>query len=289
MNPSPLRKAVIPVAGFGTRMLPVTKAVPKEMLPVLDRPTIQWVVEEAAAIVDDILLVTARDKRAIEDHFDRNNELENRIKSSGKQSLLAPLEKLMARVKIHSVRQAEPRGLGDAVAQSRRHVGREPFFCLLGDTVFSNPHENAKQLADAYHQFGTSIIGLEEVPPEKVNRYGIVGGEKLPGGAIKINALVEKPQPDKAPSRFAIAARYILTPAIFDCLDQTPAGIGGEIQLTDALRILLQREPIHGVVLTAKRYDVGNPFDWLTTNLEFAKRDASLWKDLSPFLRDLLE
>jgi UTP--glucose-1-phosphate uridylyltransferase len=288
MNFSPLRKAVIPAAGFGTRMLPVTKAVPKEMLPVLDRPTIELVVEEAAAIVDDILLVTARDKRAVEDHFDRNNDLENRIKSSGKQALLASLEKLMARVKIHSVRQADPRGLGDAVAQARRHVGREPFFCLLGDTVFSDPFGNARQMAAAYQQFGTSIIGLEEVPAEKVNRYGIVGGEMLDGSVMKINALVEKPHPDKAPSRYAIAARYILTPAIFDCLEQTPAGVGGEIQLTDAMRILLEREPIHGVILKAKRYDVGNPFDWLVTNLEFAKNDPSLWKDLGPILRGLL-
>jgi UTP--glucose-1-phosphate uridylyltransferase len=289
MNSSRLRKAVIPAAGFGTRMLPVTKAVPKEMLPILDRPTIQLVVEEAASIVDDILLITSRDKRAIEDHFDRNNDLENRLKSGGKQALLASLDELMAKVKIHSVRQPEPRGLGDAVAQARRHVGNEPFFCLLGDAVFSDPVENARQMAAAYHQFGTSIIGLEEVPAEKVNRYGIVGGESLPGGAIKINALVEKPAPEKAPSRFAIAARYIFTPAIFDCLDQTPAGLGGEVQLTDALRHLLQREPIHGILLTAKRYDVGNPFDWLMTNLEFAKRDASLWKDLRPILRDLLE
>jgi len=288
MNSIPLRKAVIPAAGYGTRMLPITKAVPKEMLPILDRPAIQLVVEEAASITDDILLITSRDKRAIEDHFDQNNDLAERLKSGGKQSLLASLENLMAKVRIHSVRQGEPRGLGDAVAQARRHVGREPFFCLLGDAVFSDPLENARQMHAAYQQFGSSIIGLEEVPPEKVNRYGIVGGETLAGNVMKITALVEKPHPDKAPSRYAVAARYILTPAIFDCLGQTPAGVGGEIQLTDALRLLLQREPIHGVVLTAKRYDVGNPFDWLMTNLEFAARDEKLWKELSPLLRDLL-
>jgi UTP--glucose-1-phosphate uridylyltransferase len=282
-------KAVIPAAGFGTRMLPAAKSVPKEMLPILDRPTIQYVVEEAARVADDILLVVSREKKAIEDHFDRNAELEDRLKSSGKSALLASIAALMTKVKVHSVRQPEQRGLGDAVAQARDHVGQEPFLCLLGDTIFSGPEPPASQLAAAFGALGSSVIGLEEVPAEKVSRYGIVGGEVVGDGIIKINALVEKPRPDKAPSRYAIAARYILTPTIFDCLAQTQPGSGGEIQLTDALSLLMQREPIHGVVLKAKRHDIGNSLDWLKTNLLFASKDESLWKQLSPMLRDLLK
>lgn len=271
-------------------MLPAAKAVPKELLPILDRPTIQYVVEEAAAAgLDDVLLITSRDKRAIEDHFDRHAELEARLTASGKLALLDSVTALAKRVRIHGTRQMEQRGLGDAVAQARAHVGNEPFVCLLGDTIFSGGVPPAKQLVEAYAQFGTSIIGLEEVPAEKVNRYGIVGGEIVREGAMKLTELVEKPSPAYAPSRYAIAARYVLTPAIFDCLDETPAGKGGEIQLTDALRLLLQREPIHGIVLQAHRHDIGNPLDWLKTNILYAARDQKLWAELSPLLRELLD
>src|SRR3954451_12234612 len=175
-----IRKAVIPVAGFGTRMLPAAKAVPKELLPILDRPTVQYVVEEAAAGgLEDVLLVTGRDKRAIEDHFDRNADLENRLAAGGKQALLASVNELAARVKVHSVRQAEQRGLGDAVYQAKRHVGDEPFVCMLGDTIFSGGRPPAKQLVEAYNQVGTAVIGLEVVPEEKVSRYGIVAGTDI--------------------------------------------------------------------------------------------------------------
>jgi len=270
-------------------MLPAAKAVPKEMLPILDRPTIQYVVEEAAAAgVGDVLLVTSREKRSLEDHFDRNAELEARLNASGKQALLKSITELAARVKVHSVRQPEQRGLGDAVSQARRHVGDEPFLCLLGDAVFSGDPGPAVQLAAAYREFGTSVIGLEEVPLEKVGRYGVVGGQEVRPGVLRLSALVEKPAPEKAPSRLAIAARYVITPAIFDCLDRTRAGKGGEVQLTDALRLLLEREPIHGVVLTAKRHDIGNPVDWLKTNLVFAARDAGVWEQVAPLLRSLL-
>ena len=284
-----IHKAVIPVAGFGTRMLPAAKAVPKEMLPVLDRPTIQYVVEEAAeAGIADVLLVTAKDKRAIEDHFDRNGELEERLAAKNKQALLASVSELASRVSVHSVRQAEQRGLGDAVNCARHHVGNEPFLCLLGDTIFSGDLLPSRQLVEAYQKLGTAIIGLEEVPAEKVSRYGIVAGQMIGEGLMRLSALVEKPSPQSAPSRLAVAARYILTPAIFDCLDRTQSGAGGEIQLTDALRLLLEREPIHGVVLRAKRHDIGNPLDWLKTNLVFASRDPRLWEQLSPLLGDLL-
>lgn len=272
-----VRKAVIPAAGFGTRMLPAAKAVPKELLPVLDRPTIQYVVEEAAqAGADDVLLITSRDKKAIEDHFDRSPELEARLKAGGKEALLASVNAIMARAKIHSVRQGEQRGLGDAVYQARRHVGDEPFLCLLGDTIFSGGQAPAVQLLQAALRLKSSVIGLEEVPLEKVDRYGIVGGEEVEPGIYRLNTLVEKPPRESAPSRLAIAARYVLTPTIFACLEQTRPGRGGEIQLTDALRLLLDREPIHGVVLAARRHDIGNPLDWLKTNLIFAARDPQL-------------
>jgi len=284
-----LTKAVIPVAGFGTRMLPAAKAVPKELLPILDKPTIQYVLEEAAAAgLDSALLITAKDKRAIEDHFDRAPELEQRLKSGGKEALLASVIALAGKVKIHAVRQPEQRGLGDAVNQARKFVGNEPFMCMLGDTVFSGDITPAAQLAEAYRKLGTAVIGLEEVAVEKVDRYGIVGGEPAGDGLIRINTLVEKPKPEAAPSRLAIAARYILTPEIFDCLDATLPGKGGEIQLTDALKLLLQRQTIHGVVLRSRRHDIGNLVDWLKTNLLFASRDPALWKQLQPMLKSLL-
>jgi UTP--glucose-1-phosphate uridylyltransferase len=289
-----IRKAVIPAAGFGTRMLPAAKAVPKELLPVLDRPTIQYVVEEAAeAGIDDVLLVTSREKRSIEDHFDRSPELEQRLAAAGKAALLASIDALAARVKVHSVRQPAQRGLGDAVNQARRHVGGDAFLCLLGDTIFSDAGAGAadalpaRQLVEAHREFGGSVIGLEEVPAEKVSRYGVVGGTVVREGVLRLDTLVEKPSPQDAPSRFAIAARYVLTPAVFDCLDATPPGKGGEIQLTDALRLLLKREPIHGVVLGAKRHDIGNPVDWLKTNLLFAARDPQTWAALRPLVESL--
>ncbi len=290
MNPQPVRKAVIPAAGFGTRMLPAAKAVPKELLPIVDRPTIQYVVEEAAiGGCDDILLITARDKRAIEDHFDRSPELEERLKAGGKENLLASINALAEKVKIHAVRQPEQRGLGDAVAQARQHVGDQPFLCMLGDAIFTGDPVPAQELIQAYARLGASVIGLEEVPLEKVSRYGIVGGDVIGPGLLKLNTLVEKPDPASAPSRFAIAARYVLTPAIFECLEQTSRGAGGEIQLTDAVRLLLEKENVYGVVLSATRHDIGNPLDWLKTNLVYAARDPRLWSQIAPLLSSLLK
>ncbi len=285
----PVTKAVIPAAGFGTRMLPAAKAVPKELLPILDRPTIQYVVEEcASAGIDDVLLISSRDKRAIEDHFDRAPELEARLKAGGKEQFLASVVELASKVKVHATRQPEQRGLGDAVHQARQHVGDEPFLCLLGDTIFSGDPSPARQLVEAAGRLGTALIGLEEVSPDKVDRYGIVGGKMIADGVIAIDTLVEKPSRDAAPSRLAIAARYVLTPTVFACLDETPPGKGGEIQLTDALKRMLAREPIHGIVLKGKRHDIGNPVDWLKTNILFASRDAALWAQLQPMLRDML-
>ena len=285
-----ITKSVIPAAGFGTRMLPAAKAIPKEMLPVLDKPTVQYVVEEAAAAgAGDVLLVVSRDKKTVEDHFDRHPELEARLKAGGKEALLASLTALAGKVRVHTTRQAEQRGLGDAVYQAKAHVGENPFLCLLGDTIFSGEPTPAGQLIAAYDKFGTTVIGLEEVPAEKVERYGIVGGTMLDASTIRIDTLVEKPKADAAPSRLAIAARYVLTPDIFRCIENTPPGKGNEIQLTDAIKLQLKAGPIHGVVLKAKRHDIGNPIDWLKTNLVYAKRDAATWQQIAPLLAELLK
>jgi UTP--glucose-1-phosphate uridylyltransferase len=289
----PVTKAIIPAAGWGTRMLPAAKAVPKELLPILDRPTVQYVVEEAAdAGIDDVLFITQRDKRALEDHFDRNAELEDRLKAGKKEAFLESVTKLAGRVQIHAVRQSEQRGLGHAVLQAARHVGDQHCLCMLGDTIFSGGDAlPARQLIDAYGKLGGvgTLIALEEVPADRVDRYGIAGGEMIGDGLMKISELVEKPHVDHAPSRFAICARYVLSPLIFELLRTTPPGKGGEIQLTDALKAAIAREPVHGVVLKAKRHDIGNPVDWLLTNVLYASRDAALWSKIAPTLRTLLD
>ena len=287
---SSIRKALIPAAGLGTRMLPAAKAVPKELLPILDKPTIQYVVQEAAdAGLNDVLLITSPQKPALFSHFQPNDELIERLHRSGKSSLLASINQLMNRIAISSVMQDQQLGLGDAVLRGCDHIGDEPFLCLLGDTIFSGPIGPGQQLVEAYQKFGTSIIGLEEVPAEKVSRYGIVGGEPVVDGVIRINQLVEKPSIDSAPSRLAIAARYVLSPAVFQCLREVQPGAGGEIQLTDALAALCRIEPVHGVILKSKRHDIGNPIDWLRTNITYAASDSSIWEQIAPLVRSLLD
>ena len=287
----PLRKAVIPAAGFGTRMLPAAKAVPKELLPVVGKPVVQYVVEEcAAAGAGQVVLVTSRDKPALEAHFHHHDKLEARLRKAGKADLLAGLDALIDRVTVTPAYQDEALGLGHAVLQAERAVGDEPFLCLLGDTIFSGGDAlPAVQLARAYDRYGTAVIGLELVPEDRVSRYGIVGGTAVEPGVLRLDTLVEKPDPAAAPSRYAVAARYVLTPGVFAALRDTPPGKGGEVQLTDALRILLAREPIHGVVLTARRHDIGNPVDWLRTNLVLAARDDRLWAELRPTVERLLQ
>ena len=288
---APLRRAVLPAAGFGTRMLPAARAVPKELLPILDRPAVQYVVEEAAAAgIADVALVTSPLKPALLAHFDAriDDPLRKRLAAAGKSALLKSVDDLLATVRVWAVMQHEQRGLGDAVLVAREFANGEPFACMLADTVFAGGVLPMAQLAEAYRRFGTSLIGLERVPPEKVSRYGIVGGTDGGDGTIRIDTLVEKPKPADAPSNLAIAARYVLTPAIFDCLTEVTPGVGGELQLTDALRLLCQREPVHGVVLSATRHDIGNPVDWLAANLAFAAADPAVWPLLAPRLRTLL-
>jgi UTP--glucose-1-phosphate uridylyltransferase len=283
-------KAVIPAAGLGTRMLPAARAVAKELLPVLDRPTIQYVAEEAAAGgIRDILLISSPAKRAVEKHFQPDPELEERLRKGGKAELLTSLRALMAKVRVTAVDQPQQLGLGDAVRYARTFAGGEAFLCMLGDAIFRGETSPAQQLIAAHREFGTSVIGVEQVAPEKVERYGIIGGVEIRPGVWKIDRIVEKPPAASAPSRLAVAARYVLTPAIFDCLDRVTPGAGGEIQLTDAIQLLLAREPVHAVVLTSVRHDIGSPIDWLKTNLAFAARDVKVWKQIAPLARELLD
>ncbi|MEM6315009.1 MAG: UTP--glucose-1-phosphate uridylyltransferase, partial [Planctomycetota bacterium] len=279
---------LIPAAGFGTRMLPAAKAVPKEMLPVLNVPVIQYVVQELAdAGCDDVLLVVSDDKKAIEDHFDRRGDLERRLDEKGKRAFVASVDALMAQVQVFSVRQREQLGLGHAVLQGKRHVGNEPFICALGDTIFSGGTPPSTQLIEAHQRLGGSVVALERVPKHLVSRYGVAAGEMGDDTTIRVSGFVEKPAPDAAPSDLAIAARYLLSPTIFDLLEDTKPGKGGEIQLTDALQRLCEIEPVHGVVLDAQRHDIGNPTDWLKTNLIHAAHDDELRAEIAPLVREL--
>ncbi len=260
-----VKKAVIPAAGFGTRMLPVTKAQPKEMVPVFDKPVIQYVVEEAyKAGIDDIVIITGRHKRAIEDHFDRFPELENTIKNSEKENDLKELNEVLDNVTIHYVRQKEPRGLGDAIYHARKHIGSEPFIVLLGDVI---THPNCSKELISHYRKGESIISVEKVPKELVSRYGIIALDE--NGFI--TDMIEKPSADKAPSDLAILGRYLLQPEIFDYIKQTPPGRGGEIQLTDALKLMISNgHRMRAHLFSGRVYDIGNKLSWLKATVEFA-------------------
>jgi len=275
-----ITKAVIPAAGAGTRLLPATKAQPKEMLPILDTPTIQYVVQEAVdAGIRDILIVTGRDKRAIEDHFDRSPELEAHLERRGDTAALSSVRALGEMARIHYVRQATQAGLGDAIAQARAFVEGAPFAVLLGDTVLEAEVPVIGQLAEAHLEYGTPILAVEEVPPEKVQRYGIVEGKPLGPGRIQVQRLVEKPLPGESDSALAIAGRYILTPGIFEALGRTSPGRNDEIQLTDALAGLLPGTPMVAVAIRGRRFDIGNKEDYLRAILAFAmKREG--YRDL---------
>jgi UTP--glucose-1-phosphate uridylyltransferase len=284
-----IKKAVIPAAGFGTRFLPATKAQPKEMLPIIDRPTIQYVVQEAVdSGIEDILIITGKGKRAIEDHFDRNHELETRLEEKEDQLLLDEMRRLSDMANLHYVRQRELNGLGDAIRYARHHVGNEPFAVLLGDTIMDSVIPVTQQLIDTYAQYGGSVIAVEEVPHDKVNRYGIVGGTTLSDRILQLDTLIEKPSISEAPSNLAIAGRYILTPDIFDMLDQTPAGKNNEIQLTDAMLLLLRRENLYAHRIEGKRHDIGNKLDFLKTTVEFALKRPEFADKFRAFLKEII-
>lgn len=283
-----IRKAIIPAAGLGTRFLPATKAQPKEMLPIVDKPSIQYIIEEAIASgIEDILVVTGRGKRSIEDHFDRSLELEQALRQAGKEDLLKLVHDISEMADIHYIRQKEPKGLGHAIYCARAFIGDEPFAVLLGDDIVYNEGIPClKQLMNIYETYPGTILGCQHVEREAVSRYGVVDGEALGERIAQVHDLVEKPPVDKAPSTLAILGRYIITPRIFEILQHTAPGAGGEIQLTDALKELAQIEAMYAYEFEGIRYDVGNKLGYLQATVEYALRDPELNE---PFARYLSE
>jgi len=280
-----VRKAIIPAAGLGTRFLPATKVQPKEMLPVIDTPTIQYVVQEAVdSGIEDILIITGKGKRAIEDHFDRNFELEAHLEEKEMNAAYHEIRRLADLANIHFIRQKEMNGLGDAIYHARHHTGNEPFVVLLGDSVMKSSIPVTQQLIDTYEQYQCSVLGVETVPREKVSRYGILGGKEISDHIMEVTRLIEKPRPSQAPSNLAIAARYILTPEIYQAIEETPKGKNDEIQITDALKILMKREKIVAYRFEGRRYDIGNKLDYLKATIEFALQRDEFEKDLLEFI-----
>ena len=284
-----VRKAVIPAAGLGTRLLPITKEMPKEMLPIVDKPAIHYVVEEAVkAGIDDILIITGKGKRAIEDYFDRSFELEFYLKEKGKLEELKQIEEIGEMVDIYYVRQKKPLGLGDAILHAEKHVNGEPFAVLLGDDIIVSQKPATKQLIEIAEKRKASVIGVESVPWELVNKYGIVDGEPIEEGLYIVRHLVEKPSIQEAPSNVAIIGRYILTPEIFDALRETPLGRGGEIQLTDALQILLPNQEIFAKEIKGERYDVGSKLGFVIANLKLSLQRGEIRNEMLGFLKSIL-
>ena len=281
-----IRKAVIPAAGFGTRFLPATKAQPKEMLPIVDTPAIQYIVKEALdSGIEEILIITGRSKRAIEDHFDSSVELEELLQKQGKNKQLAMVKDL-ADIKIHFIRQKSPRGLGDAVLCAKAFIGDEPFAVLLGDDIVYNPEKPClQQLMDCYEQHPGIILGAQFVPNEKVSSYGIVSGEPLADNLYRVHGLVEKPSVDKAPSNLAVLGRYILTPDIFDILENTKPGVGNEVQLTDALAA--SKTDTYALAYEGVRYDIGDKLGYLKATVEYALRNEELGAAFKEYLKGL--
>ncbi|MBX4265952.1 UTP--glucose-1-phosphate uridylyltransferase GalU [Clostridium estertheticum] len=270
-----VKKAIIPAAGLGTRFLPATKAQPKEMLPIVDKPTIQYIIEEAvAAGIEEILIITGRNKRAIEDHFDKSVELEYQLQKNGKDEVLKMVQNISNLANIYYIRQKEPKGLGHAISCAKTFVGNEPFAVMLGDDVVDSEVPCLKQLIECYSKYETSIIGVQEVPESEVSKYGIVDGISVEDRVYKVKDVIEKPKASEAPSNIAILGRYIITPRIFDILENTKPGKGGEIQLTDALKTLISEEDMYAYNFEGRRYDVGDKEGFLEATVEYAlKRD----------------
>ena len=290
-----IKKAVIPAAGFGTRFLPATKATPKEMLPIVDKPTIQYIVEEALASgIEEILIISGHAKRAIEDHFDSAPILEHELEEKGKDDLLAIVRET-ADINVHYIRQKKMRGLGDAILCAKSFMAGEPFAVLLGDDVVYTDAAKGekpalKQLIDVYDAYGGSVLGCQQVAPEKVSSYGIVAGKEIAGSKLlKVSDMVEKPELDEAPSNIAVLGRYIVSPTVFELLEHTAPGKGGEIQLTDALKQLATIEPVWAYCFDGKRYDVGDKLGFLKATVEFALRRSDLGGPFRTYLEELMK
>jgi UTP--glucose-1-phosphate uridylyltransferase len=288
-----VKKAIIPAAGLGTRFLPATKAQPKEMMPIVDKPTIQYIVEEAVdSGIEDIIIISGRGKRAIEDHFDKSYELEETLASKGKHEMLELVQSISNLANIHYIRQKEPKGLGHAISIAHTFVGEEPFAVLLGDDIVEGPTPALKQLIEVYNEYHTSIIGVHDVPDEDVSKYGIIqpeSGRELSSRVQRVADLVEKPDIEEAPSKLAIMGRYVLTPDIFPILEQLEPGKGGEIQLTDALQQLNEREQVLAYNFEGERYDIGGKLGFVQATIDFALNRPDLHDDIKAYMKRKLE
>jgi UTP--glucose-1-phosphate uridylyltransferase len=284
-----IRKGIIPAAGLGTRFLPVTKAVPKELLPIVDKPTIQYIVEEAVASgIEEVILITARGKGSIEDHFDVSVELEETLKRQKKEDLLRMVRDISEMVRVVAIRQKEPKGLGHAVLCAREAVGEEPFAVLLGDDIVDADPPCLAQMIEVARQRGGGVIALQRVPEQEAHLYGIIRGKEVGKRVYKIRELVEKPPPGQAPSNLAVIGRYILPPEMFSLIESTPPGKGGEIQLTDALQELARRMPLYGYEFMGDRYDAGDKVGYLQANLAFALKRPEMAEKLREFIANIL-
>jgi len=283
-----IRKAVIPAAGLGTRFLPATKAIPKEMLPIVDKPTIQYIVEEIIASgIEDILIITGRNKGSIEEHFDRAVELESNLERNNKEELLEEIRKISKMINIHTVRQKDPLGLGHAIYCAKSFVGNEPFAVLLGDDVVDSPKPCLKQMIEVFEEYNTTILGVQSVLWENVNKYGIISGNKINDKMYTVKDLVEKPKVENAPTNIAILGRYIITPKIFEILENTKKGVGGEIQLTDGLKALCNIEDVFAYIFEGRRYDVGSKIGFLEATVDFALKRDDLRDSFKSYLNTL--
>ncbi|WP_421381514.1 UTP--glucose-1-phosphate uridylyltransferase GalU [Bacillus salacetis] len=285
-----VKKAIIPAAGLGTRFLPATKAQPKEMLPIVDTPTIQYIIEEAVSSgIEDILIVTGRGKRAIEDHFDKALLLEDMLESKGKYEELEQIKRISDMADIHYIRQKEPKGLGHAIWCARKFIGNDPFAVMLGDDIVVSEKPCLKQLIERFEEKQSSIIGVQEVPDEDVSKYGVISPiGTVDGDLVKIKDLVEKPPLEEAPSRLAIMGRYVLTPEILDILENVEPGSGNEIQLTDALKELNHQQDMYGYLFNGRRYDIGNKYGFVQATLEFALMRDDLREPLTKWLKEII-
>ncbi len=285
-----IRKAVIPAAGLGTRFLPATKSMPKEMLPIIDKPIIQFVVEEAIASgIDDIIIITGRGKRAIEDYFDTSPELENHLVKNEKYELLREIKDISSLAEIHYIRQKEPNGLGDAVLKAEKHIGAEPFAVLLGDDIIKAKVPCIKQLMTLFDEYNQhAVIAVEEVSAEKISDYGILKGREIADSIYRVEDIIEKPSLDEAPSNIGAVGRYILTPKIFECIRKTGQGKGNEIQLTDAIRLLKSEEAVYGYVFEGTRYDAGDKAGYVKAIIDFALERADLKEETERYLQKIV-
>jgi UTP--glucose-1-phosphate uridylyltransferase len=283
-----VKKAVIPVAGMGTRFLPATKSMPKEMLPIIDIPVIHYVVEEAIASgIDDIIFVTGRSKRSIEDYFDDSPEIENHLRQKNNEKLLKIVQDISSMVDIHYIRQKEPKGLGDAILTARKHINDEAFAVLLGDDIIVNKKPCTKQLIDNFMKYGRSTIAVEEVPIEKTGSYGIIKGQPLDESLYILEDIIEKPAPEEAPSNIGAIGRYVFTPEILDCIKQTDIGVGNEIQLTDGIRLLNEEQKVYAYKFTGKRYDTGDKVEYVKAVIDFALDKEDMREQIKEYISNM--